>query len=73
MIRMHIEQANATQPTKHRTNENHYSLRCEMCRELYYVDKHIIRRAYSALEGDPSNIPFSCEKCEIEFAEASYL
>ena len=73
MIRARSELAVATQPTEQRTAKNRYPLRCEICRELYFVDEGTIQRVYSALTGDPSNIPFSCENCEAGFAEASYL
>jgi hypothetical protein len=73
MIMTPVQQAKAAQPTKHRTGKNRYPLRCDMCRDLYYVDEVIIQRAYAALTGDAANIPFTCETCETDFAEAAHL
>jgi hypothetical protein len=58
-------------PTLHRTEVNRYPINCETCRELYFVDDGILRRVHSALEGDPSEMPFTCEPCEEQYAEAA--
>ena len=50
-------------PTLHQTEGNRYPLNCGICRELFFVDEHILRRVYLALEGDQSGMTFSCEAC----------
>ena len=56
-------------PTLHRTEGNRYPLNCGICRELYFVDEHTLRRIYFALVGDESGMTFSCEPCENQDAE----
>ena len=59
-------------PTRHQTETNRYPLNCGICRDLFYVDEQILRRTYSALRSDQSEVPFSCDSCEEQYAEASY-
>ena len=56
-------------PTLHQTEGNRYPLNCGICRALFFVDEHILRRVYLALEGDQSGMTFSCEACEEQNAE----
>jgi hypothetical protein len=56
-------------PTLHQTEGNRYPLNCGICRELFFVDEHILRRVYLALERDQSGMTFSCEACEEQYAE----
>ena len=69
---IHGKHSKLGKPTLHRTEVNRYPLNCGICRELYFVDEGILRRVHSALEGDPSEMPFSCEPCEEQYAEAAY-
>jgi hypothetical protein len=69
---IHGKHVKLGKPTLHRTEVNRYPLNCGICRELYFVDEGILRRVHSALEGDPSEMPFSCEACEEHYAEAAY-
>jgi hypothetical protein len=59
-------------PTRYRTEKNNHALHCRECGDLYHVDEKTIRRVLSALEGDPSENPFCCPRCEEEYEEEAY-
>lgn len=65
----HGRETTLGRPTLHQTEGNRYPLNCGICGELVFVDEHILRRVYLALEGDQSGITFSCEPCEEQYAE----
>jgi len=50
----------------YKTPTHHYRLLCRECMELYFVDEATFRQAASALEIDPSNNLFICDRCEEE-------
>jgi len=66
----HRSDTKLERPTLHQTEGNRYPLNCGICRELFFVDEHILRRVYLALEGGQSGITFSCEACEEQHAGA---
>ena len=58
--------------TTHKTQTNRYPLHCGLCGELYYLDETAFRSVHSALERDPSDVPFYCEACEQDWSEGAY-
>lgn len=62
-------QAAAICPTRFKTAQNSYKLRCDLCKRHFFVDKAVSEQTHHALELEPSNNPFVCDECldEIEF------
>lgn len=56
-------------PTRYPTEKNRFQLHCGLCGELYYVNELTAQRAKSAIQRDPSETPFYCERCEEEYSE----
>lgn len=59
-------------PARYPSGKNLHALHCRECGDLYYVDEQTIRRFHAALEGDPSENPFCCARCEEEYEEEAY-
>jgi hypothetical protein len=51
------------------TEMHRHALRCQECNELYFVDDGAYQKAIAGLEGDVSEIRFTCEDCENRFIE----
>ena len=60
-------------PTRYPTGKNTHAVHCRECGDLYYVDEGVTRRFLAALEGDISENPFCCPRCEEEYEEEAYL
>lgn len=56
-------------PTRHKTTWNRYALPCAECGAVYYVDETTRRKATASLEGDRSEITFTCRECQERFRE----
>jgi hypothetical protein len=56
-------------PTRIKTPENQHPLHCSECADLYYVDETTYRDVMRAVEFDPSENPFICDRCSEEEAE----
>ena len=54
-------------PTRYRTATNRHELACGVCGEPFFVDDDTYGRVAHALELDPSDTPFSCAGCEVEY------
>jgi hypothetical protein len=50
-------------PTEFPTEGNKYGINCEGCGGLFYVDEATYSGICSAVEFDPSDIPFRCDDC----------
>jgi hypothetical protein len=56
-------------PTEFPTEWNKYGINCEVCGGLFYVDERTYERVRSAVEFDPSDIPFRCDDCQEGYDE----
>lgn len=56
-------------PTKEKTELNLHPLHCRTCGDVYHVDDATYERVSRAVEFDPSENPFSCPRCEDEYAD----
>ena len=56
-------------PTEFPTGWNKYGINCEVCGGLFYVDEATYSGIRSAVEFDPSDIPFRCDDCRQEEKE----
>jgi hypothetical protein len=56
-------------PTKARTERNTHALHCRSCGDLWFVDDATYERAKAAIAYDPAENPFSCARCEEEYAD----
>ena len=61
--------ADHDRPTKLRTEQNTHELHCRSCGDTWFVDDATADRVRIALEYDPTENPFACERCEEEYAE----
>jgi hypothetical protein len=59
-------------PTRIKTAENQHPLHCSTCDEMYYVDESIYREFMHAIEYDPSENRFLCDRCIEEQAEEEH-
>jgi len=59
-------------PTRTRTPLNKHPLRCLACDDLYYVDESAYREFMHAIEADPSDNRFACDRCIEEQAEEEH-
>lgn len=59
-------------PTKHETETNRHELICGVCGDTLYVDDATYEKAVRALEHDPTDSPFTCPSCEVEYAEEEH-
>jgi len=50
-------------PTRVKTSDNTYPLRCWACGELYFVNEAMHRSVKRAAEIDPSEAGFCCDDC----------
>jgi hypothetical protein len=60
------------EPTRTRTPEHQHSLWCGVCHEVFYVDQSVYREFMRAVEYEPSDNPFVCERCLEAEAEEEY-
>ena len=56
-------------PTKAKTDSNRHVLHCRACGDTWYVDDATYERAKTAIAFDPAENPFTCSRCEEEYAE----
>lgn len=59
-------------PTRMKTPENPYPLHCSECAEVFYVDESTYGDFMKAIEFDPSENPFTCERCSEEEGEEEH-
>ena len=58
-------------PTRFRTEENPYELRCGTCGEVYFVGLETLESVNTAAREGLDN-PFLCEDCKEEYDELAY-